>query len=293
MSHYGILTAFLFWWPCMISGQHQEPFTVTDNPLRIEIPAQSDRETYRIIPCGSAGMIMFFQSMEVTTHHSTRWYFSFYDRNLQRIWVKSAPIFSSLHYKDVAIGEDTLYLYFEADKKNRNKEVNFQILRIILQTGSFILNNGTTPESGTMLSFEVFRQKAFIGLNNEENKPAVQIIDLPTGQPSVIPLMPGNASTLLHCSVEPHSNNMTLLISKQLSKRATELYFCRYLPDGTKILETRVSNNKSARDFIHATEMRTSEDETLISGTYTGTRTGKKAKEVESTGLFTSPFISA
>ena len=293
MSRYDLLAAFLFWYPWMISGQHQEPFRVTDKPLRIEIAAQSDKETYRIIPCGSAGMILFFQSIEVTTDYSTRWYFTFYDRNLQKIWVKSAPILSSLHYRDVAVREDTFYLYFEADKKNRNREINFQILRIVLQTGSFILNNGKTPESGTMLSFEVFRQKAFIGLNNEEKSPSILIVDLPTGQPSVIPLMPDDPSTLLHCSVDSLTNNITLLISKQLSKRATELYFCRYQPDGTKIRETRVSNNKSARDFTHVTELGTSDNETLIAGTYTTTSTRKKTKEIESTGLFTTSFISA
>ena len=111
MSRYDLLAAFLFWYPWMISGQHQEPCRVTDKPLRIEIAAQSDKETYRIIPCGSAGMILFFQSIEVTTDYSTRWYFTFYDRNLQKIWVKSAPILSSLHYRDVAVREDTFYLY--------------------------------------------------------------------------------------------------------------------------------------------------------------------------------------
>ncbi|NQV03270.1 MAG: hypothetical protein HQ542_11530 [Bacteroidia bacterium] len=293
MSRFGFLTAFLIWFPCMISGQNRESFTVTDKPLRIEIAAQSEKETYRIIPCGSAGMVLFYKSVEVTTDNSTRWYFTFYDRNLQRIWIKSAPILSSQDFKDVAIGEDTLYLYFESDKKNRNREVNFQILRIILQTGSFVLNNGKTPESGAMLSFEVFRQKAFIGLNSEENISSVLIMDLPTGQPLVIPLMPGDPSTLLHCSVDSHTMNMTLLISRQLSKRTTELYFCRYKPDGTKLLETRVSNNNFGYEFTRVTEMGLSDTETLIAGTYTASSARKKSKEVESSGFFTAPVVSA
>ena len=292
MSRYALLGAFLLWFPCLISGQRQEPFTVTDKPLRIEIPAQSDKETYRIIPCGSAGMILFYKSVEVTTDNSTRWYFTFYDRNLQKIWVKSAPILSTLEYRDVSIGESTLYLYFESDKKNRNREVNFQILRIALQTGSFILNNGKTPDQGVMLSFEVVGHKAFIGLNNDEDKPALLIMDLPTGKPSFIPLMPSDESTILHCSVDPITTNIFLLISKILSKRNAELYLCSYQPDGTRQFETKVANNNLTYEFTNVTEIRASETETLIAGTYSVSPVSKKAKEVESTGLVVAPFIS-
>ena len=293
MNHNGFIAVFLFWFTWMTSGQSQEPFTVTDKPLRIEITAHSDKETYRIIPCGSAGMILFYKSVEVTPDNSTRWYFTFYDRNLQKSWVKSAPILSSLDYRDVATGEDTLYFYFETNKKNKNKEVEFQILSVLLQTGSFILNNGKTPESGTMVSFEVIRRQAYIGINNENNEPAILIMDLPTGKPSLVPLMPGEPSSLVRCSIDPADLMINALIYKQLSKNNNVLFLCRYLSDGKKVFESQVSNKNSGRDFIHTSEIDISNTETLIAGTYTVASAGKKSKEIESTGVFISPFISS
>ncbi len=292
MSRYGLLAAFLLWFPSLISGQHQEPFTVADKPLRIEIPAQSDKETYRIIPCGSAGMILFYKTLEVLTDNAYKWYFIFYDKNLQKIWVKSAPILSSLDYKDVTVVKDTVYLCFESDKKNKNRDVNFQILRVALQSGSFILNNGKTPDQGNISSFEVIGRKAIHGLNNEANLSSVLIMDLPTGQPTVIPLMPNDKTSLLHCSTDPVTMNLSILISKILSKRTAELYFCRYRPSGTQEFETKIGTNNQTNEFINVTEIRAGESETLIAGTYSASRAGSKGKKVESTGLAVSPFSS-
>lgn len=287
------IVLFLLLLPCLMSGQQQELFKLSDTPLRIEITAQSEKETYRIIPCGSAGMILFYKSVEVAADNSTRWYFSFYDRNLQKVWVKSAPIISSLEFKDSAFHEDTLYLYFEADNKNRNKEVNFQILSIILRPGTFVLNNGTTPEPGTMVSFRVVRQTAFIGLTNEGNNSTFLILDLPTGHSNAVSLMGGEPSTLQYTLVDTNTLVFSVLITKFLSKKNTELYLCKYQPDGKKISEARVSNDNSTRDFINVAEANISETESLIAGIYSLSSEGKKSKETESTGVFASPFNTA
>lgn len=292
MNRTGFLAAFLFCLPFLIAGQQQEPFDLVDKPLRIEIPAQSDKESYRIIPCGSAGMILFYKSVEVTTDNAIRWYFIYYDSNLQKIWVKSAPIGSMLEYGDVAVGKDTLFFYFESDKKNRNKEINFQILRVALQSGALVLNNGKTPDMGTMISFDVVGLKAFIGLNNEANKPSLLIMDMPTGRPVSIPLMPNDESTILHCSVDPESADITLLVSKILSKKSAELYLCKYRQDGGKEFETTVGSSNNTNEFTNVTEITTSEKETLIAGTYSASPWGKKLKNSESTGLATASFIS-
>ncbi|MBE0646370.1 MAG: hypothetical protein IH596_01150 [Bacteroidales bacterium] len=292
MSRYGLLAAFLFLFSCLISGQHKEPFNIVDKPLRIEIPVQSDKETHRIIPCGKAGMILFYKSVEVTTDFSTLWYFTYYDRNLQKIWVKSAPILSSLEYKDIDIRGDTLYLCFEADKKNRNRDVNFQILHIALPSGSFVLNNGKIPDQGVILSFEVVGRKAFIGLNNEEEKSSLLLMDLPTGQTNIIPLMPEDKSALLHCSASPDGTNLTLLVSKILTKRTAELYLCKFRSDGTKEFEVKISTNTLTNEFTNITEISPSESETLIIGSYSANPGTKKATEEESTGLVTVSFVS-
>jgi len=292
MCRYGLLTALLFWFTCLVSGQTKDPFTLTDKPLRIEIPAQSEKETFRIIPCDSAGMILFYKTLEVPTDNAYKWYFIFYDKNLQKIWVKSAPILSSLDYKDVTVGKDTVYFCFESDKKNKNRDVNFQILRVALQSGSFILNNGKTSDQGRISSFEVIGRKAILGLNSEANISSVLIMDLPTGQPTVIPLMPNDKTTLLHLSADPVTMNLSMLISKTLSKRTAELYFCRYRPDGTQEFETKINTNNISNEFIKVTEIRTGDSETLIAGTYSASPAGSKEKDVESTGFAFSSFTS-
>ena len=84
----------------------------TDNPLRIEIPAHSVNETYRIIPCGPKGLIMLFRSQEVADETKTKWYFSLYDTNLQLVWVKSVPFLNDLDYRFQQSDADTMALLF-------------------------------------------------------------------------------------------------------------------------------------------------------------------------------------
>jgi len=292
MRLYGLLAVYLLCFPWRSFGQVQEAFTVTDKPLRIEIPVQSDKETYRIIPCDSAGMILFFKSVEVTPENATRWYFSYFDRNLQRVWVKSAPILSFLNFRESFVESDTLYLCFESDKKQKNSEINFQILRIVLLSGSFILNNGKIPEQGVISSFTAGNQKALLGLNNNEHKPSILIMDLPTGQSSVIPLMPNDQSTLLYGPDEPLSGTLTLLISKMISKRSSELYLAKYQTDGTLVSETKITGNNPSYEITSAILTDIGESETMIAGVYSAIPSGKKNRETGSTGFTTISFVS-
>jgi len=286
MGRYGFFIVFVVWLPFITLGQQRESTGLIDKPLRIEIKVDSDKETYRIIPCDSAGMILFYKSIELTSDNSIRWYFVYYDQNLQQIWVKSAPIHSALTYKEVCLTHDTLNFYFEAKKKAKKLEINFQILRVVLRNGALILNNGKTPGSSSMDFFQVEGDDAFIGLNSEGDLAQIMVMNLPTGQVKLIPLFERDHSTLTSMSLNSTEKVLSLLVTKKLSKRNSEIYLIRLKTDGTKISETLISNYSSDRKLIDMREITVSQNETLISGSYIQSVKMKKAQEDKRTGIF-------
>lgn len=290
MSRIYIFAALFLGFYLTTPGQSRPPLTDPDQPLRIEIPAQSDAETYRIIPCGAAGMVLFYKSTETTSGNAVRWYFVYHDKTLERIWVKSAPVLAWLDFKKALAERDTLCFFFEADKKNRETEVNFQILRISLKSGAFIINNGNIPGFYQMATFNVTRQKAVIGLNNDGESPSLMIMDLPTGQSSVLPLPSGSPSAILFGTTDHATGEISFLVSRTVSKRTADLWMLQFRSDGTPVAETGISGFDAGRSFGKVTLAPSSGNEILVAGVYT-TATGKKSKANESSGLFAAPVI--
>jgi len=276
-----------------VPAQPGETNGLTDKPLRIEFPAQSDKETHRIIPCGQKGMMLFYKSVETAGESSVRWIFSFYDRNLELSWVKSAPVISSLDFKDSELVCDTLYLYFEANRKSGNEGITFQILRISLSPGTFILNNGQSPENAAMTAFRILDQEAFIGFNDAVKKEArIMVLELPTGKVRLFPVGEDGKSALVSFSVDTAEHILRSLVEQQLSKRETGLILIRQQTDGSLLSEIPVSNFNSGRNLRQAREISVSKDNLLIAGTYSQGTTSKKGTPEQTTGFFASPVVT-
>ena len=288
MSRCAFFIVLMVWLPFIIVGQQRESNGFTDKPLRIEIKAYSDRETYRIIPCDSTGMILFFKSIELTSDNATRWYFIYYDQNLLQVWMKSAPIHSELTFNKVYRTHDTLNFYFEANKKAKNREINFQILRVVLRNGSLILNNGKTPGSSSMAFFQVDCDYAFLGLNSEGALAQIMVMNLPTGKVKLIPLLEGDQSSLISMTFNSSEKVLSALITKRLSKRNSELYLIRMKSDGTRISEIKLSNYSSDRRLTDMKEIMVSQNEALIAGSYIQSPKKKKSQKDKRTGIFST-----
>jgi hypothetical protein len=100
-----------------LAGQGNAVASVYERLLRVEINAKSDDETYRLIPCGEKGVILFYKSLEIVEQDKVKWYFSFYDKDLQLLWTKSIGLANALEFKKYSFDPDILSLFFRADEK--------------------------------------------------------------------------------------------------------------------------------------------------------------------------------
>jgi hypothetical protein len=269
-------------------AQEKAP-SADDKPLRVEFKVRSDNETYRVIPCGASGALLFFKSLEVVETTKTKWYFSLYDNNLQQIWVKSLPVLNELEYKIFSIKHDTLALLFQVSGKDKSLDYNFLIARVLLSKSTFIANTGRFPENSTTEHFEIVGQKAYIALNVKDEASRMMVADLVSGTAKTFPFSGNAASTVSAFSIDSTGAQILAAIKRQIGKNRSECYLDRYDMAGNPISEVLISTISDERDIQEVGFVPLSADQTILFGSYGNkNESGPTKSQGESTGYFYS-----
>ncbi len=281
----------------LISGRGMAQKVYSDpaleKPLRLEIPAGSDNETYRIIPCAADGMILFFKSTEITADNKVKWYFTRYDKNLQSVWTKPVPLGAGMEYAGSNPGQDTLSLFFQTGESDKGESPAFQVLRVLVNKGSFILNYGALPENASMACFTVVRQKCFTGLNIKNQQAQLMILDLPTGKQDFVPVTGSPQTSFAALQADPADMTLTAVVRKQLTKRFWDNYFVRMNPDGTLLGETLIVTQAPERQLAESRIFSLPGGEKLVAGSYVLTSSLSDQHQkgtAKTTGLFIAGF---
>jgi hypothetical protein len=274
------------------SGQAKSPSNNDDKPLRVEIKVKSDNETYRVIPCGTSGALMFFKSLEAVENTRTKWYFSLYDKNLQQVWVKSLPVLNELEYKIFSLNHDTLALLFQLPGKGKGTEYNFLIARLMLSRGGFILNTGRFPDNSSTDQFEITGQKAFIALNVKDESSRIMVADLVSGVAKTFALSGNTASSVASFFVDSLNLQVMAAIKKQSLKNKNDCYLVKFDISGNLLSETLISTITDDRYLQEVSFIPVKQDEIVLFGSY-GTSSGKHESnpnkvQGEATGYFYS-----
>jgi hypothetical protein len=208
----------VFLYPC--SSQSVEPNP--SRPIRVEIPAKSTDETYKVVPCGATGMVLFFKSLENVGDSATKWYFSFYDKDLHQIWTKSIPVEMKMVCQQCGFENDTISMLFLNTGKEKEGRGKFSIVRLLTETGTFIANRGNLPPDAEDIDFKVVQQNSYI-CYNQKNEPAhLQVMNLNTGRTGTFPWSRGVTSKVLGFTVDPVNRRVRASLS-QLSQAKIKL----------------------------------------------------------------------
>ena len=260
-----------------------------DKPLRIEIPARSSSETYRVIPCGTAGLVLFFRSQEVVDALHVNWYFSFYDTNMQQVWVKSIPLLNEQDMIFSQTGTDTLALFFVTSGKLRSADHEFELLRIVIHKGTFILNKGILPANSEVISFGIRQDRAWLGINIKGKAGTIRNIRLKQGSEKSFPLGQGNLISVHWMKPDSTSEAVTAVVGRQISKKDYEYYLVRYDTSGNIKAEILIGALTGGRELKQMDVISPQAGDFLLLGIYgdgTGTSTSKSRSAEESTGFF-------
>lgn len=275
-----------------LRSQHQTDEEY-DKPLRIEIPAKSDNETYRVIPCGTTGVMLFFKSLESEEDTLSRWYFSFYDENLQPIWAKGIPLPGQLNFQSVIFKRDTLYMLFLPGEKE--KQTRFILLRIGLFGAVFIANPAQMPQMASFAALGIEKGKAMIAYNLKNASARIQVLELSTGNSMSFAVSSDTISSLTDMTTDPGTGDMLVCIRKRISRTDNEYFLKKFDLQG-KSLATILISPIVANWEIHSLRFFVRDSsEILVLGTYGSPArqksTSKKTDHPESTGFFFSNIL--
>ncbi|MBN1340501.1 MAG: hypothetical protein JXA03_14320 [Bacteroidales bacterium] len=138
----------------------------SDPPLRLETEVKSDDASYRIVPCGNNGLILFYEST-LTEEERKIWIFVFYDVNLHEKWKTEVPLDKQVGFaKDAFNGTHAHIIFHAPDRKKANN--NYQIVRIETGSGETEVFGGNVPDKSLIRDFRLMGSMALIGYNGEK-----------------------------------------------------------------------------------------------------------------------------
>jgi len=272
------------------AGQGNTMPSVYERLLRVEINAKSDDETYKLIPCGEKGVILFYKSLEIVEQEKVKWYFSFYSNDLQLLWTKSIGLPNALEYKKNSGDFDTLSLIFRTSEKAKYSEFNFEIIRLVLDKGVFMGNNGKFPENAEIVDFIVTGNTAYIGFNVKNEPARIMIMNLQTGNQIISSLTKGVVSSLMQLYLDSAESKIIASIRKVIVKNQSEFVLSVFDASVNLLSETIINSITDEHELNAMRFIPVNPGEILVAGTY-GSPPAQKGSSGnlipgESTGFF-------
>jgi hypothetical protein len=257
---------------------------------RVEIKAQSDQDSYRVLACSGTGVLLFFKSSEMVDGGKVKWYFSFYDTDLKQQWVKSISVGSEMELAHRQFSGDTAYLVYTYKGKQRSVDMPIEIVRIKPRPGSFIPNISKVPANSDPVFFSFARGKAFIGLNNKSGQSAVEIIDLRSNRSKGFLVDPQDNNSIQWFETDSSSLSTKMILAKLVGKKEYEYSFRVFDSTGKTRQAVNLTTINNDRTFVSLQGIGGWEGGFLVSGTYLLglASSGKNKNPGECSGLFTS-----
>ena len=249
-------------------GQDNNIASVYERLLRVEIKAKSDDETYRLIPCGEKGVILFYKSLEITELEKVKWYFSLYNKDLQLLWTKSIGLKNTLEYKKYSGDSDTLSLLFRISDKVKDAEFNFQIIRLGLDNGAFVGNSGKFPENAEIVEFISSSSFAYLGFNVKNEPARIMIMNLHTGSQLITPLSKGSVSTLMQMCFDSLGSQVITSTRKVIVKNQSEFVLSFFDVRGNFLSEATITSIAPENELNAMRFIPVNQGEILVAGTY-------------------------
>ncbi|MEI7490199.1 MAG: hypothetical protein WCK92_02285 [Bacteroidota bacterium] len=262
-----------------------------EETARIEITARSDQESYRAIPCGHHGALVFFKSVEIADNLRVKWYFSFYDQNLKQLWVKSFPVLNDLDFRFKTFSGDTLILVFVYKGKMKSEDQPLEIVRIALNKGNFIPNITKVPANSEPVFFNILGRNAFLALNHKTGQAAIEILDLKSNHSKGFLVDPQAEAAFRWFGTDSITGSLKAVVSKAISKKETGHWYQVFDTTGKVLNSVNLSTINNDREFSGFEAVSNQKGEEMVIGTYRlkNSGSGQKNKPItESTGIFTS-----
>ncbi|HNS18696.1 MAG TPA: hypothetical protein PKH94_06165 [Bacteroidales bacterium] len=277
--------------PLFAQGPAGNPSRSPNQPIRLEIETRQDSEPFTVIPFGSHGMLLFYESVVATDDKDhTVWIFKLYDVNFRQLWIQEMPVLKDLKYKKFHHSGNYLYLLYCNDEKAFDGN-NVEILKVPGNEGLITAKTCKIPDKSLLAHFAVWNRNALLGIITDDDRSSIILFDLETAEQRSVTVTEAPFNFLLDMKVDSLAGIIHTFY-KAYDKDAREFLFYKQFDEQGDSLLTVTVTNDAAKYLVNSGEILNSGDQNiLIIGTYKDNPKGKvdayySGLDIESSGLF-------
>ena len=268
-------------------------FSQKASVVRMEVPSALESGTFQVETLGTDGIMIFYESNEISSEYQRKWYFGLFDTKLNQVWLKFIPLNDGIQFLISTRRDHMLHLLFRSLESGKPDNDSYAIVSYNIKTQAFSNISGTIPQNAEIVGFEVIDDKACIGLNLKKNNTDILFVNLNNGEIEVETIESDNESYLETIAVDPLNKHFYIQVKYVKDKRYLEDKIIRYSRSGKKETSYSISNQeglKLLRNFIF---MPVKDNKLTILGTFdmiTGKMVSlkdlKDDTEAKSVGMF-------
>ena len=149
--------------------------------VRLEVPADLDTESYHVESLGKKGVLIFYESNELSKEKKRKWYFGLFNTSLQQDWLKFVDLENKMQFVKTIFSSNKVHLLFRNSGRGRTETGYYEIVSLDLKTEKFEIISGTFPAKAEIVDFEVIGFMGCMGVNLRESETDLLFINLNTG----------------------------------------------------------------------------------------------------------------
>jgi hypothetical protein len=274
-----------------------------EKPLRVEIEAKYNSDSYKIIPFGEKGVLLFYMSNEEERKSNPgQWYFTMYDTDFKELWAKEQVISRDMEYLNFDYNEKNLYILFGKDISSGTSG-SIKILKINIDSSTIKSFDAVMDVRASITSFKVINDVVMISGCKTPSRgstflqscysftcipnifsstlyhyqPFVFIFNLNYGTTKVVNDIYEGHAYADDLSIDDKNETFDVTVKNHIPRKTNAMYIDEFNTDGTKVSTLKLVTNDENRKLNTCRIVTLSENEKILIGTYNNLTKGAKA----------------
>ncbi len=236
--------------------------------IRLEVPSDLESEQFHVEPLGDDGLLIFYESNEVSKDNFRKWYFGLFDTDLKQKWLKFVPLNDKIEFITSKFINGKTHMLFKSINMGRSEFGLYDIVTYDARAESFSRISGSIPSKAEVAGFEIINNTACLALNLKKHKTDLVFISIDNGD--IVPIhigedIPGIIEAVF---ADTKSNSFYISIKQNRDRRYIHEYLLCYSPQGKLISEISIADNEALKYFSDYVYMPNGSNEILVFGTY-------------------------
>jgi hypothetical protein len=213
--------------------------------VRLEVPADLNVESYHVESLNENGVLVFYESNELSKENKRKWYFGSFNTDLNQNWLKFVELENKMKFVKSSIAKNKIHLLFRNIGKGRNEDGFYQIISLDFTKHKFEEISGTFPAKAEIVDFKTLNKTACLGINIKKGKTDLLFIDLPTGNINPISLAENSESLIETIFANKYDGNFYVVLKVKHDNRYIQDFIHIIRPTGNAInvVEIKTDNN--------------------------------------------------